>query len=240
MYRLFMMLFGRRIAEQCYIGVLGRPGDPTGLAGYTRELARYGRLDKVLAAMARSQESWQRSLGSQPEALVRLAYGAILERPPSDEELAEATTSLTATPDGFADLLGRLAGRRPRRGWQPSEADELVRAVFQGLLAREPDDGAMTGYREFLVSSQDPAAVIADVGGSDEHWDLLVARHSRSLVQTVFRTLLQRDADPAALDMYSKRLEETRDLAGLIDDIGTSREHRNLLLRRLASADMKG
>ncbi|MFG5408131.1 hypothetical protein ABXN37_08420 [Piscinibacter sakaiensis] len=131
--------------------------------------------------------------------------------------------------------MTELAGGRRREGWQPAEAEGLVRAVFAGLLGREPDEEALRAYSEFLVGSQNPAGLVGDVAGSAEHLQQVVAQQAPALVQLVFRALLEREADPEALAAYSARLTETRDLQALVAEVGASREHRNLLLRRLAA-----
>lgn len=236
MYKLFMKLYGRRLAEQCYTGILGRTGDQAGIESYARELARNGRLDKVLADMAGSDEAWQRNWRARSEALAKVAYLAALDREPSPEELADATARLGSGPAGLGELFASLAAGRKRQGWRADDAGDLVGAVFAGLLGRSPDEAALQGYGDFLVNSQDAAATIADVAASDEHWSHLVARRAPALVHLVFRALLQRDADEAALASYAAQLAETRDLQALIDEVGSSREHRNLLLRRVAAA----
>ena len=63
--------------------------------------------------------------------------------------------------------------------------EELVRALFAGLLGREPDADALQWYSAQLGETQDMLLLVSDIVGRDECWQKMLEVRSEKLVHTV-------------------------------------------------------
>jgi hypothetical protein len=160
---------------------------------------------------------------------VRVLYLALLERDADDDGLAAHSAELGRT----SDLIGTArAIARSEEGWSKSlysRPAPIVTAAFRGVLDRDPEAEALAAYCESLVGHRNLAALIDDLGRSEEHWQRLRAVHAEALVRAAFLSLLKREPDPEALAAYSAQLRETADLAAVMSAIAESVEHRELL-----------
>jgi hypothetical protein len=174
------------VLAEAYQGILGREPDPDGLATHGTTLTETGRLAPVLDAMVQSEEAWRRLLGRRAEALVGAVFRALLDREPEDEARAAYADSLARTGDleALIHAVGRSAEHEAlmlaRQGigagerGAPAEASSpdhavVVRAVFEGLLGRAPDEEALAVYTRLLTHTGDVAGFIAEVDRSAEH-----------------------------------------------------------------------
>jgi CDP-Glycerol:Poly(glycerophosphate) glycerophosphotransferase len=171
------------------------------------------------------KERWHKSLRSRAPELVGTVFKALLERDPEPEALASYSDLLSQTHD-LALLISNIAGSQEH--WHKSlrsRAPELVGAVYQALLDRDPDTAALARYSELLSQTHDLAPLLSEIAGSQDHWHKSLASRAPELVSAAFKTLLERDPEPAALAAYSKLLSQTHDLAPLLSEIAGSQEH---------------
>ncbi len=95
------------IARECYRGILGREGDPKGLEGYTRRLAREGKLDAILTLFVKSAEFQRRSFSSIAPYLARAFYRGILGRDANLNGVEECVRKLNQK-ENVEGVLGEL------------------------------------------------------------------------------------------------------------------------------------
>jgi hypothetical protein len=125
----------------------------------------------------------------------------------------------------LGELLAALS-RSPEH-WQrilEQRADDLVRAVFEGILRRKPDEQELKAHVAQLRRSGDLAGLISDVAASQENWEQSLARRSEEVVLGLHRRIFKRDPDAAGLRSYAGQLEASKDLAGLLAAVAASQE----------------
>ena len=168
---------------------------------------------------------------------VTAAYLALLERDPDEQGLAAYSEKLSRTGD-LKGIIRNIA--ESEEAWNKTvlgRPTPLITAAFRGLLGRDPEAEALATYSGHLKGHRDLAAVLDDVGRSEEHWRRLLAVHAQSVVRAVFLALLKREPDPEALAVYAQDLRQTADISALMSAVADSAEHWELMLqaRRHAS-----
>lgn len=98
-------------------------------------------------------------------------------------------------------------------------ANEVVRIVYRGLLAREVDAAGLDTYSKSLESSVDLAGLLKEISNSDEHWKKSLNARAPELVHAVYRGLLGREPDPKGLQKYSRDLAKGGQLSTVLTDI---------------------
>ncbi|WP_217126213.1 hypothetical protein, partial [Hydrogenophilus sp. SS56] len=89
------------------------------------------------------------------EQIIGMTYRGILSREPDPDGLAAYAKLLRRAGD-LTPLLSELA--RSEERWRQSFAErapELVRALYRGLLGREPEPEALQDYAERLTQTHD-------------------------------------------------------------------------------------
>lgn len=121
----------RSRVQQRYLDLLGRPGDPSGVAFWSDRIARGALTDEdLVVTLTISNEAWQQA-GATPAGYVDGVYERLLGRP--------------ADPSGRAFWIARLEQGTSRDRFVRSflrsteRARSLVRASFRQHLAREAD-----------------------------------------------------------------------------------------------------
>ena len=173
-------------------------------------------------------------LRAYADELVNMAYRGILTREADLTGLAAYTKALKGSAD-LAGLLKELSFSDEH--WQKTldtRAPDLVRALFQGLLGREPDAEARESYVAKLAESHDLTPLLAEIARSDEHWQKTLDARAPGLVRALYQGLLGREPKPETLDGYAARLAETHDLTPLLTEIARSDEFRQKTFTALA------
>jgi Domain of unknown function (DUF4214)/Sulfotransferase family len=194
------------------------------------QLREDGELARLLNAVATSQEHWDQSLARKSRELVLTLYRSIFNRDPDSRSLETYAAQLAASKD-IPSLLSVIAASQ--EFWHKqlaSRAEEFVRAAYQTLLGREPDEGALRAYGAQLREHKSIAELLRAITHSQEHWEVLVRKRSEELVRTVFSALLNRDPEEAALKAYVTQLDSGLRLGDLLSAIGRSEEHWARLL----------
>ena len=182
-------------------------------------------LSQLWARLARSPAHWQGMLQLKARELAQAACESLLGTEPAAATLEDYAAQLREHRDP-ARLLATIAASQEH--WErlfALRAEELVGAVYQGLLNRAADAPALGEYSAQLRQDKSLAALLAKVVQSAEHWERLLAMHADELVAAVFAGLLNRPADAAALADYSAQLRSSRDLVPLLSSVGESAEH---------------
>ena len=162
---------------------------------------------------------------------VTAAYLALLEREPDEQGLAAYSGNLSRTGD-LEEVIRKIA--RSEEAWNKTvlgSPGPLIAAAFRGLLGRDPEAEALSTYSRHLDGHRDLAAMLNDVGRSEEHWRRLLAVHAQAVVRATFLALLKREPDPEALAVYSQELRQTADISALLATVADSAEHWELLLQ---------
>ncbi|MQR00797.1 DUF4214 domain-containing protein [Glaciimonas soli] len=158
------------------------------------------------------------------------AYIGILGREPDENGLASYTKEIAST-GNLSTILGDFS--RSREAWERNfylHPDELVRLIFQGLLARAPEAEALYTYTEELAQTKDLSGILSALTHSQEHWEKLMSQRSEELVQASFQGLLGRAPDVEALHTYAEQLAQTKDLSQMLSALAQSQEHWERLM----------
>src|SRR5437588_9531663 len=120
---------------------------------YVTQLRESGDLPEVLATIARSEEHWAQLLPARAEQLVTGIYQGLLNRELDEEAQRTYVTQLRESGD-LPRVLASIA--RSEEYWAqllPARAEQLVTAIYQGLLNRELDEEAQRTYGTQLSES---------------------------------------------------------------------------------------
>ncbi len=107
-----------------------------------------------------------------------------------------------------------------------SLATELVSAAYKGILLREPDAIGLAIYSATLKKSHKLSDILSELSSSEEHWKLSIGRHANDLIQTLYRSMLSRDADALELEVNAQAISETNDLTVVLTEIVNSQEFK--------------
>jgi hypothetical protein len=225
--KLLIYVSPEKLVFIAYQSILGRDPDAVGLSAYASSLKKPHHLSSMITELCYSNEHWDKSFNAHSEELVYAMFLGLLGREPKPEALANYSTQLTRTSD-IATLLAKIVSTDEL--WQKTLAarsPELVRAVYQGLLGREPEAEALKSYATKFSETYAITALLAEIAESDEHWEKLFAFRGKELTHAIFRGLLKRDADPSGLMSYSSALKNTGDLTKSLLNITASQEFRD-------------
>ena len=165
LYRLVLRLCAGGIVRDIYRGILGREPDSAGLRTYRDQLLGTEDLSAVVADISASREAWLRNLYSQPAELARLLLRGLKRQEPDQPAIDACATHLR---DGdLPAVLGALAASKGH--WESLielHAEELVRAVFETLLERGPDEYALRFYCPQLKERKNLSWLLAAVAQS--------------------------------------------------------------------------
>src|SRR5438105_3160139 len=233
-----------QLVSAVYQGLLNRELDEEAQRTYVTQLRESGDLPRVLASIARSEEHWAQLLPARAEQLVTAIYQGLLNRELDEEAQRTYVTQLRESGD-LPRVLASIA--RSEEHWAqllPARAEELVTAIYQGLLNRELDEEAQRTYVTQLRESGDLPRVLASIARSEEYWAQLLPARAEQLVTAIYQGLLNRELDEEAQRTYVTQLRESGDLPGLLATIDRSQEHWERLLparaEQLVSAVYQG
>src|SRR5207248_3342139 len=233
-----------QLVSAVYQGLLNRELDEEAQRTYVTQLRESGDLPRVLASIARSEEHWAQLPAARPEELVTAIYQGLLNRELDEEAQRTYVTQLRESGD-LPRVLASIA--RSEEYWAqllPARAEQLVTAIYQGLLNRELDEEAQRTYVTQLRESGDLPGLLATIDRSQEHWERLLPARAEQLVSAVYQGLLNRELDEEAQRTYVTQLRESGDLPGLLATIDRSQEHWERLLparaEQLVSAVYQG
>src|SRR5207302_1636448 len=218
------------LVSAVYQGLLNRELDEEAQRTYVTQLRESGDLPRVLASIARSEEHWAQLLPARAEELVTAIYQGLLNRELDEEAQRTYVTQLRESGD-LPRVLASIA--RSEEYWAqllPARAEQLVTAIYQGLLNRELDEEAQRTYVTQLRESGDLPRVLATIDRSQEHWERLLPARAEQLVSAVYQGLLNRDLDEEAQRKYVTQLREKGNVAQLLATIARSEEHWELLI----------
>jgi FkbM family methyltransferase len=149
------------IVRETYRSLLGRDPDADELASWRRaHLARDVSAAGIVAAVGGSPERRMRDA----RALVRAAAGEALQREGVD---LEALAARCAEGDPAAEVGGAVEAAFARR---------LVRALYSGILGREPGAEEGAYWAERVAGPEGWGVLVTDIVRSDEWQDHLAAR----------------------------------------------------------------
>src|SRR5262249_41595925 len=125
-----------------YRALLGREGDPNGLAGW--EAILLGRYNTVIPGFVNSSEFRRLLQTTPPATLIVRFYQNVLNRTPSDAEVQAWLDQLARTGDYAGLAIGFL--NSPEYLAQPRSLAEHVTILYRTFLDREPDPNGLAGW----------------------------------------------------------------------------------------------
>jgi hypothetical protein len=139
------------------------------------------------------------------EEIIRDGFRGILGREPEEEALAAYQSSFKEL--GYEGLMNELS--RSPEAWNKQKrehAEELIREVFRGILGREPEEEALTSYKEGFGSLK-VEGVIKDLVGSEEHWQKIQTDHAEDIIREIYRGILEREPEECALFSHAEHFK---------------------------------
>ncbi len=224
----WQLLFGLRapqLVREMYRGLLGRDPEPEALARYASEFAESRDLHRLLAEIASSEEHWQRLFAARVPLLVHVMYRGLFNRDPNAEALARYSGELAELHDIGRPLAEMVCSDELWQRLLGMRAPQMVRAIYRGMLNREPAPEALARYAGQLAEAHDLSRSVAEIASSEEHWQRLFGLRAPLFVYVMYRGLLDRDPEPEALARYTGQLAESQDLARPLTEIAASEEH---------------
>jgi Sulfotransferase family/Domain of unknown function (DUF4214) len=231
---------GPVLVRALYQGLLGREPEPEELQEYAMKLAETHDLAPLLAEIARSDEHWEKTLGVRAPDLVRTLYQGLLGREPENEMLQEYVAQLSENHDLTPILTGIVRSDEHWKMTIDARAPELVRAMYLGLLGREPEPEALQDYTKKLAETHDLVPLLAEIAHSDEHWEKTLDVHAPDLVRAFYQGLLGRDADAKGLESYSKFFAKPNGLTDVLSKMIASQEFKDKHVTKLIRTKQKG
>jgi TorA maturation chaperone TorD len=236
LFPLVARLWAAELVSAAYVGILGRPPDEPGLRARCAELGwprskSASNLAEILAAMSHSPERWKRSLEQRADELVRGVFGAILQREPLEKELRTLAAQLRKSGDLYALVASVATSQESWERLLEARSEELVLRLYRLVFGRDPASGLLKGYSARLKESKDLSCLLAAIGSSQEFWELQVARRAGDLVRAVYRCLLKREPEDAALKAYAEQLKEHKSLEQILESLARSEELGNVVQR---------
>jgi hypothetical protein len=205
--------------------LLQRAPEEHELKTYAKQLKESRDLSGLLSKVG----AWQQQIAHHADELVRAAYRTLLRREPDEEALRSYAAQLKEH-KSVTELLQAIG--QSQEHWQVQQrdrAEEVVRAVFAGLLNREPEPASLEAYASQFRDAPRLAALLSAIGRSQEHWLALLEEHAEELVTAMYRGLLGREPDAVGLAAYVAKFKGSKDLADVVALIGSSHERLSKL-----------
>lgn len=224
------------LVRALFHGLLGRDPEAGVLQLYSGNLAETRDIAGILAEIGGSSEHWEKQLSRHAAEIVRAAFVGVLAREPDAVALNRYVGELAATKDITALLVNLVESPECWARQLEKQAETVVRAIFRGLLKREPEAEALSLYSAKLAESKDIDGILADVDQSPEHWENQLSRHAAKVVQAAFVGLMGREPGAEALEQYAGEFAANRDFANLFAELSKHEEHWENLLEQKAEA----
>src|SRR5258706_3804801 len=100
-----------------------------------------------------------------------------------------------------------------------ARAPDIVRAMYRGLLRREPEPEVLQASAAKLSETHDMASALAGLSRSDEMWKQQLAVRAPQLVESMYQSLLEREADSLGLSTYSSTITELNGVGKVLSTI---------------------
>jgi hypothetical protein len=200
---------------------LHRAADPTAVSAFTSLLQNGGRDEDVNASLTGSDEYYVLQVdprGTPNQLFVSQAYLDLLHRPVDASALTFWTGQLNA---------GTLRGDVAHQIETSSEyRGGVVGGLYQKLLGRSADAGAVTAFVNLLASGGTVEQVRATLLGSDEYFQKGGNTTNDGFLDNLFLDTLGRHIDPGALPVFRQQLQAGTSRATVALTILTSVEYR--------------
>lgn len=200
--------------QSAFEGLLGRPAESDAVDAYSSRLSNISSLGEVLAAIATSDEAWQRNFGTRASELTSLIEQSMFGKEVDEVWREHAKQTLQQGPKGLPEILLRAARSRQHLELLLVErAREFVDLTFEAVLGRPADAEAIAAYAPCIHSIAGLEKVVGEVASSEEAWHRHLALRGGELVQQIYRAVLQRAADPTEIERWQE--EGGASIAGL-------------------------
>lgn len=219
------------LVRAVFRGILKREPHEQELRPFSAQVSGSGDLSTVVANLAASQEHWAQLVEARSEELTLRFYRALFGRDPVAATLKSYAAQLKASKD-LSGLVAAIGASEEFWHRQITHhAEDIVRASFRTLLGREPEDSALESYAEQLRQHRSLEQLLAAIGQSPEHRQLVQRDGAEELVRTAFASLLNREPEEEALKAYVSNIRRGQPLGEVLAAMGSSEEHWRLLVR---------
>ena len=150
--------------NQYYLLYLGRPAEPTGLAGWVNYVSHGGRIEDVLNLIFGSIKYFQKH-GNTPSGYVQALYQDVLGRAPGTISSSEVDGWVAHLNSGLtrSQLAAILTS-------SPEYRTHIINQDYQTLLGRPVEQSALVGWLNFLNNRGSVEEILAVLLSSGEFW----------------------------------------------------------------------
>ena len=219
--RFFYTTYRVGLIKAAYRMLLRREADADGLRAYGAWIKSRKDFQRFLGELEQSDERRDRLWADMAPALVQALYGGLLGR--------EAEPEFEA---GYARLIAEQANPRAvvqeladsEEHWRrvlDQHAQELVQALYSGLLGSEAEAEHQIGYAQ-AITDKGLAPVVEEIAGSDEHWRRLLKQRAPDLAGSLHRGLFQREPEASAHAASAQRIAADGSLEAALTELGAS------------------
>ncbi len=234
-------MHARELVRNAYVGLLDRPADAPALTRYAALIRTDADGEaRFLNVLRESDEFRQRVYANAAPELVESMYRVLLGREPEAAAL-ENYAQLVTSHKRFEYVLSEIAlSDEHRTRILDLGIEHVVAAIYSGLTGNSPEalseadrvsftsPGAGGGLDKLVASiAALPQARDASFAAySDEFRQRIFADAANLLIGSIYRALLGREPDAAALDSYAQRVTDLGPFEQVLCEIAQSDEHR--------------
>jgi hypothetical protein len=229
------------LVQRLYEGLLGRAGDPSGLAGFNATLTSGGSPAAVATTIMASAE--YQALHGAPAAqtdtqFVTGLYEGFLSRTPGQSELAgwvNAIAQGTSRGEVAAEFAQSAEAKTDMASatthvWVPDPQGALITELYETGLGRAPDLAGLLGWKQQLSAGLTPLQLAQEIATSPE----FVADHAGSsnaaFVTSLYQDGLGRTPGASELQGWVGQLQAGAVSTNVFYGIATSAEAGSHLL----------
>jgi hypothetical protein len=235
-------MHARELVRNAYVGLLDRPADAPALTRYAALIRTDADGEaRFLNVLRESDEFRQRVYANAAPELVESMYRVLLGREPEAAALDNYAQLVTGH-ERFEYVLSEIAlSDEHRTRVLDLGIEQVVAAIYSGLTGNSPEtlseaervsftSAGAAGRLDRLVAgiAALPQARDASFAAySEEFQQRVVADAAHLLIESIYRALLGREPDAAALDSYAQRVTDLGSFEQVLCEIAQSDEHRS-------------
>ncbi len=133
----------------------------------------------------------------------------------------------------FVFLTGSALAGKSDVAYINSNNDAFVRSLYRSILDRNPDEGGVRTWMNWLESGKSRSWVITQFFQSKEYLNL--NKSNVNYVRDLYQGVLGRQPDSGGLNHWVNYLKQGRSRSTVLNDFLNSREYRSILSRNHAS-----
>jgi len=209
---LLLKICGENVVRDIYKALLAADIDDAARKTKLNELRKNG-LEAFLTDLSKSELLLTQIINQHSEKIVKSILLGLFARAPNSESIIKYSRLLRE--NGIEGLLAELVqSNESREALLTNHAENLVAAIFKGILGREPDEiGFQNKVTNFKIN-YDIEQLVKGIAFSKEFWTKSLARNATDILNPVLKGILNRDPSQSEIEsmrdcVHSSKLFET-------------------------------